>query len=138
MTDESREFTNASFNAFLAEEKTIMGVCCQSCGNLSAEPRSMCPACHGKDVKWFRFSGRGHLSTFTCISIVTNAMGQKGYGRENPCCSGIITLEEGPRISAQIIGVDGNQPQGIKTGTKVLLDLEEMDPDHPALAFRPV
>lgn len=98
----------------------------------------MCPACHGKDVKWFRFSGRGHISTFTCISIVTNAMGQKGYGRENPCCSGIITLEEGPRISAQITGVDGNNPQGIKIGTEVLLNLEEMDPDHPALAFRPV
>ena len=138
MNDESREFTGASFNAFLTEEKSLMGVCCQSCGNLSAEPRPMCPACHGKDVEWFRFSGRGHLSTFTCISIVTNAMGQKGYGRENPCCSGIVTLEEGPRISAQIIGVDGNNPQDIKTGTEVLLDLEEMDLDRPALAFRPV
>ena len=133
----ARSFNGASFNAFLAEEGRLMGVRCRSCGYLSAEARPMCRSCHSKDVEWFQFSGKGSLSAFTCISIVTNAMGDKGYGRDNPCCSGIVTLEEGPRISARILGVDGSNPQGIRTDTPVVLDLSDLDPERPALAFRP-
>ena len=142
MAVEVKGFTNASFNAFLTGEndgeRRLMGVKCRSCGHLSAEPRPMCPSCHGKDMEWFQFSGKGRLSTFTCISIVSNAMGEKGYGRDNPCCSGIVTLEEGPRISAHILGVDGNNPQEIKTDMAVMIDLENQNPEHPSLAFRPV
>jgi len=142
MAVEVNGFTNASFNAFLTGEndgeRRLMGVKCRSCGHLSAEPRPMCPSCHGKDMEWFQFSGKGRLSTFTCISIVSNAMGEKGYGRDNPCCSGIVTLEEGPRISAHILGVDGNNPQEIKTDMAVMIDLENQNPEHPSLAFRPV
>ena len=136
--DEIKEFNGASFNSFLSEEKRLMGVRCRSCSHLSAEARPMCPSCHSKDVEWFQFSGKGRLSTFTCISIVTNAMGEKGYGRDNPCCAGIVTLEEGPRISARILGVDGANPQSIKSETEVLLDLSDLDPKKPSLAFRPV
>ena len=64
-------------------------------------------------------------------------MSKKGYGRENPYCSGIVTLEEGPRLSARIIGVDASNPQDIKTGMELVLDLAEVDPDSPTPAFRP-
>ena len=134
----TRAINGASFNAFLTEEQRLMGVRCRSCGWLSAEARARCTACGAGDMEWFEFSGRGRLSTFTCISIVTNAMGSKGYGRDNPCCSGIVTLEEGPRISALISGVDGANPQSIKSETPVVLDLSDLDPERPALAFRPV
>ena len=65
-------------------------------------------------------------------------MADKGYGRDNPCCTGIVTLEEGPRISARILGVDGNNPQDIKTEIDVILDLEDVDPEDPSVTFRPV
>ena len=135
---ETREFNATSYNAFLNEEQRLMGVRCRSCGHLSAQARPICPNCRSKDLEWFRFSGKGRLSAFTCISIVTKAMEEKGYGSDKPCCSGIVTLEEGPRISAEILGVDGTNPQNIKTETEVVLDLSDMDPDHPALAFRAV
>ena len=138
MAEAVKEFTGASFNAFLTEEKRLMGVRCRSCGHLSAEPRPMCSSCHGNDIEWFQFSGKGRLSTFTCISIVSNAMADKGYGRDNPCCTGIVTLEEGPRISARILGVDGNNPQDIKTEIDMILDLEDVDPEDPSVTFRPV
>ena len=64
-------------------------------------------------------------------------MAKKGYGRDMPYCTGVVTLEEGPRVSALILGVDGSNPQNIKTGMDLVLDLEELDLDHPALAFRP-
>jgi uncharacterized OB-fold protein len=40
-----------------------------------------------------------------------------GYGRDNPYCSGIVTLENGLSISAQILGLDVSRPQTIKIGT---------------------
>lgn len=131
------EFNSTAFYRKLKEERQLVGVRCKTCGHLSPEPRPMCPVCHGFDMEWHRFSGKAKLSTFTCISVVPVLMGEKGYGRDKPYCSGIVTLEEGPRISARINGVDGNNPQDIKTGMDVALDLEDLDIEHPSLAFRP-
>lgn len=137
MADDTKEFNATSYFAYIKDEKKLMGIRCRSCSHLSSTPRPMCPSCHSKDVEWHEFSGKARLSTFTCISIVSVAMGKRGYGRDNPCCTGIVTLEEGPRVSAQILGVDGNNPQSIKTGMALVLDPEEIDPEDPALAFRP-
>ena len=136
MTTETRNFNAASFYAHLKEGQ-FMGVRCQACGKLSAEARPMCQDCHGRAMEWFAFSGRGQLSAFTCISVVPNAMGEKGYGRNNPYCSGIVTLEEGPRISALILGVDAANPQNITTGMSLSLNIQDMDSDRPVLAFGP-
>jgi uncharacterized OB-fold protein len=131
------EFNATAFRNNLKDQKKLIGVKCQACGHLSPEPRPMCPECHGFDMAWHQFSGKAKLDTFTCISIVPVAMAAKGYGRDKPYCSGIVTLEEGPRISARITGVDGTNPQSIKTGMDVVLDLEDLDEDAPSLAFRP-
>ena len=136
MTDESREFNAASFYEYLKEGR-LMGIRCRDCAHLSAVPRPLCPACHSRGVEWHQFSGKGKLSTFTCISIVPVAMAEQGYGRDNPYCSGVVTLEEGPRISALLLGVDASNPQNIKTGIPVVLDLENLAQDKPRLAFHP-
>ena len=133
---ETREFNGASFYEFLKEGK-LMGVQCGACGKLSAEPRPMCPECHRGDVAWYEFKGAGTLGTFTCISVVPQAMAAQGYGRDNPYCSGIVILDEGPRISALILGVDAANPQNIATGMVLALNLEGLDEDKPALAFGP-
>ena len=114
-----------------------MGIRCRDCNHLSAVPRPLCPACHSRAVEWYQFSGKGLLSTFTCISIVPVAMAERGYGRDNPYCSGVVTLEEGPRISARLLGVDASNPQNIQTGVPVVLELESLDQDQPMLAFHP-
>ena len=131
------EFNSAAFYNKLKEEKKLVGVKCQDCGHLSPEPRPMCPECHGVNMEWHQFSGKATLSTFTCISIVPVNMVAKGYGRDKPYCTGIVDLEEGPRISAMINGVDGTNPQGIETGMNLVLDAEELDEESPALAFKP-
>ena len=136
MTENTREFTADSFYAYLREESKLMGVRCRACGDLSVEPRPICHACH-RETEWYEFSGRGRLATFTCISIVPVHLGQKGYGRNNPYCSGIVELEEGPCISAFIKGVDASNPQTIRTGIGMVLDLEDLDQERPAVAFRP-
>lgn len=136
MVNSPKEFNAASFYEYLMEGK-LMGIRCRACGALYAEARPLCPACHSTDVAWHQFSGKAQLSTFTCISVVPDAMAKKGYGRNNPYCSGIVTLEEGPRISAQILGVDASKPQNIRTGLALVLKLDELNPENPALAFHP-
>ncbi len=137
MVQKTREFTAQSFYDHLREDKQLMGVRCRSCGKLMVEPRPICVSCHGRDLEWFRFSGRGRLSTFTCISVVPVYMQKKGYGRNNPYCSGVVALEEGPRIAARITGVDASKPEFIRLGMEMVADLGDLDPERPAVAFRP-
>ena len=132
----SRPFNAASFYAFLKEGR-FMGVRCRENGNIYAEARPMDPVSHSSDMEWHEFSGRATLSTFTCISVAPASLEAKGYGRNNPYCTGIVTLEEGPRIPARITGVDAANPQNIRTGMALALDLSEFDPAAPGLVFRP-
>ena len=109
-------FTSAAFYRFLDEHK-LMGSRCKTCGALHLPPRSLCPACHGEEMKWEEMSGKGRLVAFTTIHIAPTAMIEAGYGRDNPYCAGIVQVDEGPAISAQIVGVDATQPEQIAVGT---------------------
>ena len=131
-----REFNSDSFYTFLTEGK-FMGTQCNQCSQLSVEPRMLCPNCHSKDIQWYEFSGTGHLSTFTCISIVPARMEQQGYGRNNPYCSGVVTLTEGPRISARLSKVDASNPETIKSGMSLKIDFDNIDTNNPMLTFCP-
>ena len=111
-------FTSASFYHFLGEHK-LMGSRCQSCGALHLPPRSLCPTCYGEEMNWEEMSGKGKLLAFTTVHIAPTAMIEAGYGRDNPYCVGIVQLDEGPAISAQIVGVDATQPEQIAVGTPV-------------------
>ena len=137
MADSNRGFNAASYYTYLKDDKKLMGVRCRSCGKLSAVPRPVCASCRSKEMEWHQFSGKATLATFTCISVVPVSMGKRGYGRDNPYCTGVVNLEEGPRVSALIVGVDGNNPQNIKTGMDLVLDLEDVDTENPAPSFRP-
>ena len=136
MSSELRDFNSNSFYTYLTEGK-LMGIRCKRCTQLSVEPRPLCPSCHASDIEWHEYSGTGYLSTFTCISIVPVRMEQKGYGRNNPYCSGVITLTEGPRISARLSQVDASNPQTIKSGMSLRIDFSEIDTDNPILTFCP-
>ena len=133
---ESRPFNAASFYAFLKEGR-FMGVRCRDNGNIYAEARPIDPVSHSRNMEWHELSGRAVLSTFTCISVAPASLEAKGYGRRNPYCTGIVTLAEGPRISARIAGVDAANPQDIRTGMALTLDFGEIDAAEPGLVFRP-
>jgi uncharacterized OB-fold protein len=82
----------------------------------------------------------GTLTAFTTVHIASSAMVEAGYGRENPHCSGIVQLENGLSISAQILGVDVSDPTSIKIGSPVeavFLERGEDDQKETILAFQP-
>jgi uncharacterized OB-fold protein len=130
-------FTRAAFRQFLAEGK-LMGSRCSSCGAVHLPPRPLCPACYADELEWVEMRGEGKLAAFTSIHIAPTAMIEAGYGRQNPYCTGIVHLEEGPAISAQILGVDPAQPETIAIGTPLrvaFVQRGEGETAQPFLAF---
>ena len=113
-----RPISDYQFEQFLEEEK-LMGARCVGCGALFVPPRGICTKCHGSEMEWVEAKGEGHLVAFTCISIGPPAMIAEGYDRNNPYCSGAVELVEGPRVVAQIEGVDTLNPETIKIGQPV-------------------
>jgi len=122
-------FTIASFANYLTERK-FMASRCTSSGALWLPPRPICPTCKGDEMEWKELSGKGTLVAFTVIGVGPMPMIDAGYGRDNPYCVGIVQVEEGPRIGAQILGVDVAHPEKIKIGTPVVADFVERGSWH--------
>ena len=104
-----RPFTAASFQAYMNEGK-LMGSRNRDTGEVFVPPRPIDPGTHGSNMEWVELSGRGKLAAFTSVYIGTSAMIDAGYDRSKPYVAAIVELAEGPRISAQLLGVDGKQP----------------------------
>jgi uncharacterized OB-fold protein len=137
---EERLFTDHSFEQFLAEEK-LMGSKCRKCGTLYVPPRPICIQCGSTKMEWFETRGTGKLSAFTCISVGPPYMREEGYGRKRPYCTGVVELEEGPRVVARIEGVDAADPERLGIGTPLHMELlhrERNGQKRVFLAFRPV
>jgi uncharacterized OB-fold protein len=132
-------FNKASYDQFLSQHR-LMGSRCAQDGSLFLPPRALCPQDFSADMEWVAFSGRGRLAAFSVIHIGTGQMIEAGYDRKNPYCAAIIELEEGPRVSAQLLGVDVLHPETIHIGMPVQADFIERGPGEQkrtCLAFRP-
>ena len=111
----SRPMSDLSFAEFLLEEK-LMGARCMGCELQYVPPRALCPQCHGSKMAWVEMQGTGTLAAFTFIAVGTSALQAEGYGRDNPYCTGVVMLDEGPRVVARIEGLDSQQQDQIKIG----------------------
>ncbi|MEA4813182.1 MAG: Zn-ribbon domain-containing OB-fold protein [Anaerolineaceae bacterium] len=119
---------------------TLMASKCKECGNVSAPYRHICPKCHSRQGESLQLSGRARLLTYTVIYIGPTEMVNAGYDAKTPYCSGIVELEEGPRLSAQILGLDLSNPQAIAIGQPLVFTAFERGPEgarKTALAFKP-
>jgi uncharacterized OB-fold protein len=137
-TTVERPFTSASFQGFLNEKK-LMGSHCVTCNKEFLPPRAICPNCHGDQLTWIEFSGGGKLAAFTSIFIAPTAMIEAGYGRENPYLAGVVELDEGVKISAQVLGLDAAKPEEVKIGTPLqaeFIERGEVESKKVFLAFR--
>jgi uncharacterized OB-fold protein len=135
-----RPFTSASFERFLNEKK-LMGSHCTTCNQDFLPPRAICPNCHGDRLTWVELSGKAKLAAFTSIYIAPTAMIEAGYGRDKPYLAGVVELEEGVKISAQILGLDASKPEEVKIGTRLraeFVERREGEKKKTFLAFRAV
>lgn len=137
-TSAERPFTAASFEQYLNEKK-LMGSHCPQCNADYLPPRAICPQCYGDQLVWVEFNGKAKLEAFTSIYIAPTAMIAAGYGRDKPYLAGIVELEEGVKISGQILGLDASQPDKVKIGTPLMAEFVERgegEVKKTALAFR--
>ena len=137
---EDRPFSDTAFEKYLSEEK-LMGSRCAQCSALYVPPRPICTKCRGDSLAWEEMSGSGKLAAFTCISIGPSFMIAEGYNRSNPYCSGVVELDEGPRVDARIEGVDAKNPDAIRIGTPVRMKFihgQRQGLPITYLAFEPV
>lgn len=132
-------FNGTGFYAHLKDRK-LMGVRNKDSGKFYMPPRPMCPESHSTNMEWEEVSGKGKLLAYTVITVGPTHMNEAGYGRDNPFCCGIVQLDEGPAVSAQIFGVDVKNPESIKIGTPLQVTYIErgQGPDSKTyLGFEP-
>lgn len=133
---QTRPFTDRSYSEFLREEQ-LMGGRCDDCGSLFVPPRALCPDCHGDAMSWEQASGRGHLVAMTRMAMVSPGLADEGFGGDRPYCSGVVELEEGPRVVARLAGRENDEPDEMEVGQEMLVGFEHHDRQTPRLVFRP-
>lgn len=85
----------------LPERYRLLGSVCETCKTNYFPKKSLCPKCRRKGkISPKQFSGRGNLYSFTEVSS-----GPVGFELEAPYVLAIVELEEGPRLTAQVVGV---------------------------------
>lgn len=136
------EFSMISKDFYKAlETQQLIGSICQDCGHKVTPQRQICPNCLGSHTQVIELSGTGSLAAFTVIYSPSLMMAQAGYDAKHPYCVGIVKLDEGPKISAQILDLDVNQPENIKIGTRMSMTTITRGESEKALsflAFKPV
>jgi uncharacterized OB-fold protein len=121
-----REVDSASFYQFLAEKK-LMASRCKKCHALFLPPHPICTKCHGNDMEWVEMKGNGKLAAFSAIAVGPSCTIEEGYDRDNPYLVGIVELDEGPKVSGRILGLDARRPENIKMGTPVTVEFLEQE-----------
>lgn len=125
MAEEEKEITVYNYLNFLNSKK-LMGSKCK-CGEIYAPPRKLCTKCGSTITEWVEMSGKGNIAAFSCISVGTQFMNDKGYSFKKPYCFAVIKLDEGPMVSGQLVGVDESKPDTIRIETPVQVKFLEAD-----------
>ncbi len=90
----------------------IEGNKCEKCGTHYFPPRPVCPTCRRKgELVDHTFKGLGSIYTF---SIVRQA--PDDFKRQMPYVIAQIELDEGTRLTAQIVNID---PEDVEIGMRV-------------------
>jgi uncharacterized OB-fold protein len=105
----------------------------QRCGDCEAwvfYPRSHCPRCLGTSLGWHTVSGRGRLHTYTVARQPTSPH----FAGQAPQLLAIVELEEGPRLTTTLVGVE---PGDLRVDLAVEPVFDHVDDEHTLLRYRP-
>lgn len=97
---------------------------CITCGNINFPPRLVCPECRGKKFETVALNDEGKLLTFTVVRVASEK-----FSKETPYAVGIIELNDGVRVTAQITDVDVEE---LQIGQKVKLIFRKIQEEGKA------
>ena len=98
----------------IPQRYNLIGNQCQSCKKIYFPPKESCPECRRKSIgkmKEIKLSGKGQVVTYTIIHSAPDI-----FENQVPYPMAIIKLEEGPKITAQIVDCP---PEKVKIKMKV-------------------
>jgi len=106
MTDNAPRFWRA-----IPQRYSLIGTHCSNCNEYYFPPRNICPNCRrSTQMEEHQFKGTG-----TVVSCTTIYSATEDFERQTPYHLAIIQLDEGPRMTGQVI----SGPPGVKIGMKV-------------------
>ena len=114
----------ARFWREIPQRYNLIGNKCEECGQVFFPPRESCPKCRRKSmgkIKEIKLTGKGEIVTYSIIHV-----GPEEFEDQVPYPIAIIQLDEGPRITAQIVDCDIHD---VKIGMKVKSTFRKIQQD---------
>ena len=97
---------------------------CAACGKIHFPPRLVCSACRGTVFTKTTLAPEGEVETFTIIRVPPS-----GFGAETPYAVGIVKLDDGVKVTAQIVDVDLAE---LQIGQRVRVEFRRVQKDGEA------
>ena len=108
----------------LPERYRLQGTACGNCSTDYFPARKLCPKCRRKGkISPKQFSGKGKIYSFTEVSA-----GPIGFELESPYLLAIVELDEGPKLTAQVVG---GRDTEVKIGDSVEMIFRKIVEDSP-------
>ena len=102
---------------------------CQRCGTHLFYPRANCP-CGSTELAWVAVSGRATVHAFTVARRPTHP----GLADRVPYVIAIVELEEGPRMTTNVVGCPVEE---VRVGLPVQAGFEDVADGVALVVFRP-
>jgi len=91
----------ARFWREIPQRYNLIGNKCENCGKVFFPPKESCPICRRNSIgkmKELKLRGRGQIESYTIIHVAP-----ENFEEQVPYPIAIIKLEEGPKVTAQIV-----------------------------------
>lgn len=108
------EMTIPRFWREISSRYNLVGMKCPHCKGTFFPPRAICPSCHRRSLgkmERFKLNGKGKVVTFTVVHEAPEP-----FEMQKPYILAIVEMDEGPRITAQLIDC---HPEDVKIDMKV-------------------
>ncbi len=89
----------------------LIGNQCVNCGAKFFPPRQVCTECRATTFEPYHFNGKGTLYSYTTLRHAP-----VGFENQAPYSVGMIKLDEGPMVEAQLTDVN---PEDLEIGMRV-------------------
>lgn len=123
ITPDAKPFWDA-----LRERRLLLPFCLE-CGKPHLPPGPVCPFCFSERLEWRPASGRGRVSAWT----VVHKAWFPAFAAEVPYNVVQVELEEGPRLTANVVAIRNEQ---LKVGLPVAIEFDDATPELTMPRFR--
>ncbi len=117
----------------------LLGSKCHNCRTVFFPPRDICPICHRKSLgkmDRLKLNGTGKVVTYTTVHEAP-----ENLELEKPYLLAMIEMDEGPRLTAQLIDCTEDE---VKVGMRVVSTFRKLHEEgkegiiHYGYKFRPI